>query len=251
MLASGVNAQETLSYKGYQISITRPSAINRSVVTVKKGGRILAIHRAGISTEYGSSAELISLLGSNRKQLVISQYTGGAHCCNRYWIYELTPRFRLLFRSQHFDTIGYSEAEKLFQNIDSDSDLEIVDRSPAFHYFDGLAFVSSPQPTLIFDYNRRTRKFEVGNRRFANYLLKDQAASIAESQTLRTTNQSQHRVDSLVLFLNCVYAGKEQIGWKYYHREKALSDWRKFFHKDRVIKRTLKSDPAYRAIYPK
>lgn len=251
LLTLEVKTQQTLSYKDYRVLITRPKTINNSVVTIKKGRKTLAVHRAGIATEYGSRAELISLLGNGRKQLVISQYTGGNHCCSRYWIYELTPRFHLLFRSQDFDTVGFSESDELFQNIDSDSDLEIVDNTPAFHYFDDLAFVSSPVPTLIFDYNRRKRKFEVANRRFARYLLRDQAAYIAESQALRATGDSQHSVNSFALFLNYVYAGKEQIGWKYYHQEKGLSACRQCFHTDSVITRTLLSDPAYRSIYQK
>src|SRR5438045_1632563 len=102
-------AQKTIDYHGYRISITLPETHNYSVVTVKKGRKILAIHRGGLAQDYGSSAELISLLGSDKKQLVISQYTGGYHCCNNYWIYELTPRFRLLFRSKDFETLGYSD----------------------------------------------------------------------------------------------------------------------------------------------
>jgi len=222
-LVARVEAQKKIDYLDYRISIALPKTKNYSVVTVKKGRKTLAVHRDGLAQDYGSSAELISLLGSDKKQLVISQYTGGNHCCNPYWIYELSPKFRLLFRSKDFETLGYSEVQKLFQNIDRDADLEIVDNTPAFHYFDELPFVSSPVPTLIFDYNRHTRKFELANRRFAKYLLKDQAASIARSQAIRDSDPRQHRVDSFGLFLDLVYAGKEQAGWKYYHGEKAGS----------------------------
>lgn len=249
-LSKGINAQKTVEYAGYRVSTTIPKNGDHSVVTVKKGGRTLAVHREGIAQDYGSTAKFISLI-RGEKQLVISQYTGGAHCCSRYWIYELTPRFRLLFRSLDFDTLGYSETEEIFQNIDNDADLEIVDHTPAFHYFDDLAFVSSPVPTLLFNYDHRTRRFELANRRFASYLLKDQAASITRSQAMRKTNPSQHRVDSLGLFLNYVYAGKEQTGWRYYHQEKTLSDWRQYFHKDRIIKSALVLDPAYRKLYRK
>lgn len=246
-----VEAQQIIDYLGYRISITFPKTKNYSVVTVKKGRKTLAVHHEGLAQDYGSSAELIALIGSGKKQLVISQYTGGAHCCNPYWIYELTPTFRLLFRSKDFETLGYSEVHDLFQNIDHDPDLEIVDGTPAFHYFDGMAFVSSPVPTLIFDYNHRTQKFELANRRFAQYLLKDQAEAIARSQAVRESDPSQHRVDSLGLFLDFVYAGKEKTGWKYYHQEKTRSIWGKDFHKDLTIRKLLNSEPAYRSIYRK
>ena len=247
----GIQGQKTINYLGYRISITLPNTKNSSVVTIRKGRKTVAVHSEGIAQPYGSSAELIELLGSGKKQLVVSQYTGGAHCCTLYWIYELTPAFRLLFRSKDFETIGYSEVHELFQNIDTDSDLEIIDNTPAFYYFDDLAFVSSPTPTLIFDYNHRTRKFEQANRRFVKYLLKDQSDAIARSRTIRKSNPSQHRVDSFVLFLDFVYAGREHAGWKYYHEEKAKSDWGQYFHRDATIRQVLNAEPAYRLIYRK
>ncbi|MGI8811069.1 MAG: hypothetical protein ACR2IH_00890 [Pyrinomonadaceae bacterium] len=246
-----VEAQKTIEYLGYHISITIPKTKNYSVVTIKKGRKSLAVHSEGLAQDYGSSVELISLLGSDKKQLVISQYTGGNHCCNLYWIYELTPKFRLLFRSKDFETIGYSEVQKLFQNIDRDAEMEIVDNTPAFHYFDELAFVSSPAPTLIFDYNRRARRFELANRRFTKYLLKVQTGWIARTEAVRDSNPSQYQVDTFGLFLAFVYAGREKTGWNYYHSEKAKSKSASYFHLDSVIRRALNADPAYRTLYRK
>lgn len=247
MLCMQVHAQNTIDYLGYRISTSLPKTKNYSVVTVRKGRRTLVMHKDGIAQNYGSSIELLSLLGSGKNQLVISQYTGGAHCCTNYWIYELIPRFRLLFQSKDYETLG----QYVFQNIDSDNDLEIVDNTPAFHYFDNLAFVSSPVPTLIFDYNRRTRKFELANRRFNKYLLKDQAGWIARSQAVRESDPSQHRVDSLGILLSFVYAGKENDGWKYYHQERARSKKGVYFNNDATIRRALNAEPAYRSIYHK
>jgi hypothetical protein len=242
-------AQKTIDYLGYRISITLPKTKNYSVVIIKKGRKTLAMHREGLAQYYGSSAELISLLGAGKKQLVISQYTGGNHCCNPYWIYELTPKFRLLFRSKDFETIGYSDSQKLFQNIDHDAELEIVDNTPAFHYFDDLAFVSSPVPTLIFDYNHRSGRFELANRKFASYLLRNNKEYISRTKRISDTNVSQFLVDTFGIFLDFVYTGKEREGWKYYYREKARSGRSRYFHNDTIIKRTLNADPAYRAIY--
>jgi len=246
-----VEAQENIDHLDYRISIALPKTKNYSVVTVKKGRKTLAVHTEGLAQDYGSSIELIELLGSGKKQLVISQYTGGYHCCNLYWIYEFTPTFRLLFRSKDFETIGYSEVQKLFQNIDSDADLEIVDNTPAFDYFDDLAFVSSPRPTLIFDYNRRTRKFELANRRFARYLLKDQTNWIASTRKLGKAESSQYLVNTFGIFLDFVFAGKKRQGWNYYHGEKKRSTNPAYFHADAKIKRVLDADPAYRSIYGK
>ncbi len=240
---------QNLSYRGFRISITIPSSKNNSVVTVKRGSKTLARHAQGIPQAYGSHAELVSLLGLKTKQLVISQYTGGNHCCNLYWIYQLTPSFRLLFRSTDFSTVGYSEIRELFENLDSDADLEIIDNSSVFHYFDDLPFVSSPTPTLIFDYNKRTRRFELANRRFADYLLKDHPAWVARTKEAFGTDRRQYSVNTFAIFLALVYAGRESTAWKYYHTEKAKAQ--SGFHSDNAIRRTLNADPAYRWIYKK
>jgi hypothetical protein len=243
-------AQKTIDYLGYRISITLPKTKNYSVVTIKKGRKTLAVHREGLAQDYGSSAELISLLGSGKKQIVISQYTGGNHCCNPYWIYELTPEFRLLFRSKDFETIGYSDSQKLFQNIDHDADMEIVDNTPAFHYFDDLAFVSSPVPTLIFDYNHRTQKFEFANRKFRSFLLGDVQKWISNANNVKDSDQSQFAVSMFTIFLDYVYAGKKDEGLKFYYGNEKLKQLQ-LAHNWKAVNKLLKSEPAYKALYRK
>jgi TonB family protein len=35
----------------------------------------------------------------NREQLIVRIWSGGAHCCDTYWIADLLPEFRILYRS--------------------------------------------------------------------------------------------------------------------------------------------------------
>lgn len=101
--------QKTLSYSGYSISTSSPAGRNHSVVTIQRGRTILAEHKEGLWGKVGSTVELRSVLGKRTKQLIVSQYTGGNHCCNLVWIYDLRPKFQLLFRSTDFETIGYDD----------------------------------------------------------------------------------------------------------------------------------------------
>lgn len=243
-------AQKTIDYLGYRISIPLPKAKIYSVVTIKKGRKTLAVHREGLALDYGSSAKLISLFGSRKKQLVISQYTGGNHCCNPYWIYELTPKFRLLFRSKDFETIGNSDSQKLFQNVDHDADMEIVDNTRAFHYFDDLAFVSSPVPKLIFDYNHRTKKFELANRKFQSFLIGDIQKWISNANDVKDSDHNQFAVWMFTIFLDYVYAGKKDEGLKFYYRNEKLKQLR-LAHRWKAVNKVLKSEPAYRELYRK
>jgi hypothetical protein len=96
---SGLNMEkihvqgDTLSYGSYKISRTYDAETKQSRATVKGNGRVLARHSFGEGLE-GIEATyfgLFPLLGKNRKQLVVQQYSGGAHCCHSWWIYDLYP----------------------------------------------------------------------------------------------------------------------------------------------------------------
>jgi hypothetical protein len=243
-----IHAQKRINYLGYQIDVSLPAGSNSSTVTVRKGRTILARHSQGLWTDYGSTAELIPILGSAKKQLVISQYTGGNHCCVVYWIYDLSPRFRLIFRSQNFETTGYSDSHKLFQNLDQDRALEIVDETPAFHYFDDLAFVSSPNPALIFDYDPKSKSFKLANRKFDTYLLRNAKASLREAAAVKELKPNQFATWLFSIYLDYVYAGRAAEGRKLYYGNEDLKKMG-LLHKWEAVRSVLEKDAAYKEIY--
>jgi hypothetical protein len=102
---------------------------------------------------------------------------------------------------------------------------------------------------LIFDYNRRTRRFELANRRFAKYLIKGATERIARTKESRNSDPSQHSVEAFGIFLDFIYSGQQERGWNYYREEKTASKLRQSFQKDSTIRKALSADPAYRAIY--
>lgn len=238
-------------YEGYKVKIYEEYTKERSKVVVQKGKKILASHTEGRSGSNFSKFEFLPLLGRSHKQLVITQFTGGAHCCRKYWIYDLKPSFRLIFQSTDYAIgDGGDNGEGKFQNLDSDKELEFVDKNDSFLYFDELAYVSSPRPLLVFDYNPKKQKFELSNRRFAKYLLKDIDVWKRQAWDEKATNPSQFETDVFSILLEYVYSGQEKEGWKFYYANKdtQINGWR---HSQTKVRKVLNGDRAYKLIYKK
>src|SRR5260370_13288307 len=110
---------DALRYGAYKISRTYDAKKMQSVAIIRRSGRVLARHDhgeglAGIeATHFG----LFSLLGKNRKQLVVEQNSGGIHFCNSLWIYHLYHQFRLIFTC-HYYPISDDWGESLLVDID-------------------------------------------------------------------------------------------------------------------------------------
>ena len=116
---------DKLSYQGYDVERSSDDADRLSFATIKKKGRIIAtLSNGGLgkeSTRFG----LFSLLGGTSKQLVILQYTGGAHCCWTYRIYDFHPNLHVIFDDENYglDYLGY---ELLPRDIDGDGNFELT-----------------------------------------------------------------------------------------------------------------------------
>jgi hypothetical protein len=128
----------SLEYKGIRVERAYLKQDRTSTVFIKRGKRVLVRHSLG-EDRFGHDSTffgLYPLLGGKRKQLVIAQFSGGAHCCYQYWIYELYPRVRLLFDGTRFD-IGDGFDPITFKDRDTE-DTKVPERirsfaaSPAF-----------------------------------------------------------------------------------------------------------------------
>src|SRR5262245_39502419 len=70
---------DKLSYENYDVERSTDTRGLESTATIKKNGRIIASLRNGGFGKESTRFGLFSLLGGESKQLVIMQYTGGAH----------------------------------------------------------------------------------------------------------------------------------------------------------------------------
>ena len=242
---------DKLSYQGYDVERSVDASGHQSFATIKKKGRIIAtLSNGGLgkdSTRFG----LFSLLGDASKQLVILQYTGGAHCCWTYRIYDFNPNLRVIFDDESYglEYLGY---ELLPQDIDGDGKFELTQAVMTFDYFH-MSHASSVFPVAVFSYNEKSRTYVPANRRFSAYVLEDiehdlKALELASRDVNAEDIQNKEEYLSALLkvLLKRIYAGDEADAWKFFDTEYRLSDKIEF---KSDIRKALRHDPIYRSVY--
>jgi hypothetical protein len=232
---------DSLSYLGFEVTRSFDAQQRKSFVSIKRGKRRLA-HMTNLRDAVSIKSScfgLYSVLGTKRKQLVVVQTSGGAHCCFDYRIYDFRPRLRLIFDgSKLWIGDGFDPLE--FQDIDGDGMMEFTQKVMTFDYCCGMSYASSPQPSVVFKYEKRRHLFVVASRGFANFLLR------------RVTEQrAKAREDPLLnwpylftAFAQYIYAGQERTACQIYHSAEG-----EYLPNRREIRKLLNSDPIYRSIY--
>src|SRR5712692_162926 len=211
-------SQGQLSYQGYEVTARFDSKTKDSLAQIRKNGRVLVTLKDGWFLEKSTRIGLFPFLGVNSKQLIVEQYTGGAHCCWIYRIYDLSPRLRVLFDGADYgiDEIGY---ELHLVDIDGNGIYEFTQAEMAFDYFH-MSHASSRFPTIVFAYDRKAKKYRLANRVFSQYVLRGIDEDISE----------------------------EKKGWAFYDEEYKLDNKAPM---RTAIKRQLRSSVMYNAINPR
>jgi len=105
-----------------------------------------------------------NITGNGIPNLVISEWTGGAHCCSNFYIFEIGARFRFLAKIE----AGHGDMSH-FANLDGDGNLEFVGADWTFAYW-RTSFAESPAPEIIL-------RFAAGGYRLAEDLMRKPAVS--------------------------------------------------------------------------
>ena len=242
--------QDRLLYKGYGVRRFHDSKENVWFATVAKEGKTLATFKSGGPLKEMTRFGLFPFLGGKVKQLIIEQYSGGAHCCWSYWIFSLVPDFQTLYNSQNYP-VGYELAPK---DLDKDGVFEFTQTILTFDYFDRLPHALSPLPAVIFKYQEKKNEYLPPNNAFTEYLLRgieediEKVEELREKTDLATYDDTRGDYLSLVLevVLRYIYAGKEKEGWSFYHKEYNLADKEEMKSK---IRKKLESCLIYKEIY--
>jgi hypothetical protein len=223
---------------------------------LSRGGKLLgvfSIRREGAFEKHQISFGFFPLFkNESRKQLVVKIWSGGAHCCDTYWIADLLPEFRILYKSANYDFNAMLGAD----DLDGDGSVEFWQENRTFDYFCG-SFADSPEVRAYFKYDSKARYYLPANGRFAEHALKDVASQTARLQAINTDqrltfddlpeNFGPARYCQLVLSvaLPLIYAGHADEGWAFFDKEYRLPD--RADRRQRVTER-LKSDPFYTAV---
>ena len=237
-----------LSYRGYAVNVSLNRAQWRSTTTIKKHGRVLAkLSVEHLGLEQATQIGLVQLFAGKTKQLVVQESNGGAHCCYRWHIYALSPEFREIFDSARYPIgDGMDDAELL--DLNRDGVTEFIHSSNKFSYFDGLCFVCSPRPVVVFEYDEARGRYCPANHRFRSFALRDikeERRKVAEMNRLGEYDGTYFPT-VLDIVVSYIYAGQERRAWLYYRRSYKLADKGRM---SRLMRQELQRDRIYRYVY--
>ena len=162
------------------------------------------------------------LTGDGNPNIVIYEWSGGAHCCFTMQLFDISEEFRLMTKIDGGDSVP--------QFVDWDNDnipeIELLDMSYA--YFPGC-FASSPTPTVVFKYSNRSHVLAMDQMSKPitdkdEYLKKFQKhAQEVKNDEIWTSgpdgNYSHYHIPSDLFShaLDLMYGGNEDYGWKFIH----------------------------------
>jgi hypothetical protein len=209
-------------------------------------------------------------LPGKRKQLIVHTYSGGAHCCYDYAIFEIQGRrLEKLYDSSRYDSANEIGNELVPIDINQDGTYEFYQDVMAFDYMGFAGHASATFPPAIFWFDKRHRKFVLANKRFSSFVLRRMEKNLANLKEwqrennertgghpdmTRITDDELSEVAVREKFLDLVYAGKEREAWPYFKRSYKSSggdgyqeQFRAQFIRD--FRKAFDNDPTYLSIY--
>jgi hypothetical protein len=243
-----------LSYNGYRVERVVDESAGESRAVISRAGRELARLNDGAPRDDATRVGLFPLLGrGGGRQLVVEQYTGGAHCCTVYRVYDLGPELRLLFDGDEYGIDEIGEPMRVL-DIDGDGRREFTQDVMAFDYF-MTSHANSVFPTAVFAYDEAAGRYLPANRKFSAYLLRGVARDVRRVEAANRRMSAEERASEfhgehfwavLGVLLKYVYAGEERRGWDFFDGHYLLAD------KEEVregVRQKLLESAVYRATY--
>jgi hypothetical protein len=242
-----------LTHGGYVVTRAVVEREGESRAVISRGGRVLVRLTDGAPRDYATRIGLFPFLGRAGKQLVVEQYTGGAHCCTVYHVYDLGAELRTLFDGDEFGVEEIGEDMRVV-DVDGDGRYEFTLTVMAFDYF-MTSHAGSVFPAAVFAYDERAGKYTPANRKFSAYLLRGVARDVRKVEALNRRLTKEERAGTfhgehfrivLDVLLKYVYAGEEQKGWAFFATHYLLGDKSEV---EAAVKTRLKQSAVYCATY--
>lgn len=241
--------EKKINYNGYEIETTFNPRSRISRAIVKRNGRTLINLHYGWFLDDATKVGMFPVLGGNTKQLIVEQYTGGAHCCSFFWIYDLGKTPHLLFSNENY---GFESGNGLnLIDLDHDGRFELEQGILTFDYFH-VSHVFSVFPSVIFSYDERTRKYRPANHRFSDYLLRDIDEDTNKVRKLRPGLDVENPIARqeyfsavLQVMLKYLYSGKTKDAWSFYQNWYQLDDRREIAAD---VRKELRHSRIYRSL---
>lgn len=151
----GFHPSDERSFQDYTVRVYQGDESKAGFLEILRRGRRVystAGWRFGIDRlPYAHTTDALAGMGRSitsdgLPNLVVAEWTGGAHCCFVFRIFEIGKRFRLV------DTINARHSEQTtFRDLRGDGTLEVVMNDWTFAYWN-TSFADSPAPQVILRY---------------------------------------------------------------------------------------------------
>ncbi len=185
----------------------------------------------------------IDITGKGLHALVITEHTGGSHCCCFFHIFEIGKKFRFI------QTIDATHTESpFFENLDNDPDLELKIYDWTFAYWKA-SFAQSPAPEVILKFNGTQYEIATNIMRRPPSETKELNALSEEIRSLPRWDNEHDPIPERLWeeMLNLIYSGNMDQAWLLFDsawHEKVKG--KKQFLED--FKNQLKSSPYWTEI---
>ncbi|MGD0893787.1 MAG: hypothetical protein ABR923_19870 [Terracidiphilus sp.] len=157
------------------------------------------------------------ITGRGRPELIVTNWTGGSHCCFSHYVFELEPKLNLV--AQISDADGDLSH---FARLDGDRGFSYVGNDWTFAYWDA-SFLQSPAPAVVLHYvdDGRGGGFHLAMDKMQRPAPSDKAwkKAVQESQEAFAENTSSADGVGSELWsnmLDLIYTGHSDLAWKLY-----------------------------------
>jgi hypothetical protein len=150
------------------------------------------------------------ITGDSQPEVVVSTWSGGAHCCYSTSVYSIGSEVRPLLT---IETGNCGPGE--FMDLDGDKRLEIITCDDRWGYT-YCSFAESPFPRVVFAYNPDRGEYEVATPRFASGVRDEIEAQTKEARTRMAAeggkDAGRDKCTVLRPALSLLYAGRLDEG---------------------------------------
>ncbi len=219
---------KTKRVNDYIVRIYKARGEHPGAFLIHKGGRRIYARRAinqfsdfSFDDENDKAgAELVKpgldITGSGAPGLMITEYTGGVHCCYLLYIFELGPTFHII--PALFGGNGGFGVRRLAKGVG------LVTNDDTFAYWN-TSYAESPQPEVVLHYRDGAYRpdFELMRKPAPSWDELKAAAKEDRTALAATANETYPPEDPMKFLpafwgrmLDLIYTGHEDLAWKYF-----------------------------------
>jgi len=221
-----------------------PSGMCDCITVVYLGSRkILTIDPGGIMSTEIDPRSGQDINGDKLPEIIVSQYTGGAHCCSSTTVYSVSAEPKMILQVDSGNCPGD------FEDLDHDGKLEFVVCDDAWAY-EKCPFATSPMPRVVYAYSPTMGRYTPATPRYWERFQESITQSIHQAEKDLADPDRDKTLDTCTVLrpvLDLMYAGRVDDGVALFRRLYRQADGSKL---ERETIQKVRSRPHWVASAP-